>query len=159
MNCPHDGPYSSESRVSGEQGFRRASTATAMAKQKAKPKGSRKRAEGQAPAQDTKPNLFERLYNRKKFDILGKKTKGERQHGQSVHDAVDKVSISCITVAAYMTESCSGEHTASPQFTQVAGLCSRQMIHMVASLLVARVACNQLHKSRSITAEKEDTSG
>ena len=62
-----------------------------MAKQKAKPKGSRKRAEGQAPPQDTKPNLFERLYNRKKFDILGKKTKGERKYGQSVHDAVDKV--------------------------------------------------------------------
>ena len=50
--------------------------------------------------QDTKPNLFERLYNRKKFDILGKKTKGERKHGQSVHDAVDKVSTSFITAAA-----------------------------------------------------------
>ena len=35
--------------------------------------------------------MFERLYNRKKFDILGKKAKGERKHGQSVHDAVDKV--------------------------------------------------------------------
>ena len=62
-----------------------------MANQKPKAKGSRKRAEGQAAVQDTKPNLFERLYNRKKFDILGKKTKGERKHGQSVHDAVEKV--------------------------------------------------------------------
>ena len=61
-----------------------------MAKQKPKAKGSRKRAEGEA-AVHNKPNLFERLYNRKKFDILGKKPKGERKHGQSVHDAVDKV--------------------------------------------------------------------
>ena len=74
-----------------------------MAKQKAKPKGSRKRTDGQAPAQVTKPNLFERLYNRKKFDILGKKTKGERKHGQSVHDAVDKVTTSCVTAAACFT--------------------------------------------------------
>lgn len=71
-----------------------------MAKQKAKPKGSRKRTEGQAPAQDTKPNLFERLYNRKKFDVLGKKVKGERKHGQSVHDAVDKVSVTSMMAAA-----------------------------------------------------------
>lgn len=70
-----------------------------MAKQKAKPKGSRKRMEGQAPVQDTKPNLFERLYNRKKFDVLGKKVKGERKHGQSVHDAVEKVSITSIAAA------------------------------------------------------------
>ncbi|DBA90017.1 TPA: hypothetical protein ACH3X2_004286 [Trebouxia sp. C0005] len=61
-----------------------------MAKQKPKAKGSRKRSEGQSTAQESKPNLFERLYNRKKFDILGKKAKGERKHGQSVHDAVDK---------------------------------------------------------------------
>lgn len=77
-----------------------------MVKQKAKPKGSRKRVEGQAPPVDTKPNLFERLYNRKKFDILGKKTKGERKHGQSVHDAVDKVhqlhqqTTTCVQLAA-----------------------------------------------------------
>ena len=63
-----------------------------MAKQKPKPKASRKRNGGQTLATDNKPNLFERLYNRKKFDILGKKPKGERKHGQSVHDAVDKVS-------------------------------------------------------------------
>ncbi len=62
-----------------------------MAKQKPKAKGSRKRSDGQSTAQESKPNLFERLYNRKKFDILGKKAKGERKHGQSVHDAVDKV--------------------------------------------------------------------
>ena len=62
-----------------------------MAKQKPKAKGSRKRSDGQTAAQESKPNLFERLYNRKKFDILGKKAKGERKHGQSVHDAVDKV--------------------------------------------------------------------
>jgi len=62
-----------------------------MAKQKPKAKGSRKRSDGQSAAQESKPNLFERLYNRKKFDILGKKAKGERKHGQSVHDAVDKV--------------------------------------------------------------------
>lgn len=62
-----------------------------MAKHKAKPKGSRQRGEGRASTQDSKPNLFERLYNRKKFDVMGKKPKGERKHGQSVHDAVDKV--------------------------------------------------------------------
>ena len=62
-----------------------------MAKQKPKAKGSRKRFDGQTAAQESKPNLFERLYNRRKFDILGKKAKGERKHGQSVHDAVDKV--------------------------------------------------------------------
>ncbi|DBA84060.1 TPA: hypothetical protein ACH3X1_006541 [Trebouxia sp. C0004] len=61
-----------------------------MVKQKPKAKGSRKRSDGQSAAQESKPNLFERLYNRKKFDILGKKAKGERRHGQSVHDAVDK---------------------------------------------------------------------
>jgi hypothetical protein len=66
-------------------------TSSAMAKQKPKAKGSRKRSDGQSAAQESKPNLFERLYNRKKFDILGKKAKGERKHGQSVHDAVDKV--------------------------------------------------------------------
>ena len=63
-----------------------------MAKQKPKAKGSRKRPDGKSAMQEGKPNLFERLYNRKKFDILGKKAKGERKHGQSVHDAVDKVS-------------------------------------------------------------------
>lgn len=63
-----------------------------MAKQKPKAKGSRKRPDVKSATQESKPNLFERLYNRKKFDILGKKAKGERKHGQSVHDAVDKVS-------------------------------------------------------------------
>ena len=130
-----------------------------MAKQKAKPKGSRHRREGQAPAQDAKPNLFERLYNRKKFDILGKRTKGERKHGQSVHDAVDKVSISCITVAACITETCSSKRTTSPQLTQAHGLCNSQTMQMIASLLVASDPCNKLHTSQFFTAEKEDTSG
>lgn len=38
-------------------------------------------------------NLFERLWNRKKFDIVGKKVKGEQKSlGKSRSDAVDRVS-------------------------------------------------------------------
>ena len=78
-----------------------------MAKQRPKAKGSRARAS----TDDAKPNLFERLYNRKKFDILGKKAKGERKHGQSVHDAVEKVtasdhSASLISVSAIAGSFC-----------------------------------------------------
>ena len=45
--------------------------------------------------QEEKPNLFEHIHNRKKFNVLGKKQKGERKHGKSRSDAVDKVCISC----------------------------------------------------------------
>ena len=38
------------------------------------------------------PNAFERIYNRKKFDVLGKKQKGERKQGKARSDAVTKVS-------------------------------------------------------------------
>ena len=48
------------------------------------------RAAAEQPAQ---PNAFERIYNRKKFDVLGKKQKGERKHGKARSDAVTKVSI------------------------------------------------------------------
>ena len=44
------------------------------------------------------PNLFERLYTRKKFDILGKKGKNERKHDRSVHDAAEKVCLVCTDV-------------------------------------------------------------
>ena len=45
-----------------------------------------------AKEQSTQPNAFERIYNRKKFDVLGKKQKGERKHGKARSDAVTKVS-------------------------------------------------------------------
>lgn len=64
-----------------------------MGKRKAKAVAAGSRSKQQQGSADSKPNLFERLYNRKKFDILGKKAKGERKHGQSVHDAVEKVCI------------------------------------------------------------------
>lgn len=43
---------------------------------------------------EEKPNLFERIYNRKKFNILGKKIKGEHKTlGRARSDAYDKVFI------------------------------------------------------------------
>ena len=45
-----------------------------------------------AKEQSAQPNAFERIYNRKKFDVLGKKQKGERKHGKARSDAVTKVS-------------------------------------------------------------------
>lgn len=46
----------------------------------------------QASTKDEKPNLFERMFNRKKFDVLGKKAKGQqRKLGQSRSEAVEKV--------------------------------------------------------------------
>ena len=45
-----------------------------------------------AKEQHAQPNAFERIYNRKKFDVLGKKQKGERKHGKARTDAVIKVS-------------------------------------------------------------------
>ena len=45
-----------------------------------------------AAEQKAEPNAFERIYNRKKFDVLGKKQKGERKHGKARSDAVAKVS-------------------------------------------------------------------
>lgn len=45
-----------------------------------------------AKEQSAQPNAFERIYNRKKFDVLGKKQKGERKHGKARTDAVTKVS-------------------------------------------------------------------
>lgn len=62
-----------------------------MGKKKVKPNAVQARSKAQHITAENKPNLFERLYNRKKFDILGKKAKGERKHGNSVHDAADKV--------------------------------------------------------------------
>ena len=45
-----------------------------------------------AAEQTAQPNAFERIYNRKKFDVLGKKQKGERKQGKARSDAVTKVS-------------------------------------------------------------------
>jgi nucleolar protein 14 len=45
--------------------------------------------------EDEKPNLFESIYNRKKFNVLGKKQKGERKHAKARSEAVNKVSPSC----------------------------------------------------------------
>lgn len=55
-------------------------------------KGARIRALKQSSTKDEKPNLFERMFNRKKFDILGKKAKGQQKKlGQSRSEAVEKV--------------------------------------------------------------------
>lgn len=46
-------------------------------------------------------NLFERLWNRKKFDIVGKKVKGEqRALGKARTEAVEKVTIQCVSFNA-----------------------------------------------------------
>lgn len=46
-----------------------------------------------APAREEPPNLFERLSNKKRFDILGRKVKGEtRQLGKLRSAATDRVS-------------------------------------------------------------------
>lgn len=55
-----------------------------MGKKKAKPVRPR-------PKQEEKPNLFESIYNRKKFNVLGKKQKGERKHAKARSDAANKV--------------------------------------------------------------------
>ena len=97
-----------------------------MTKQKPKPKGSRKRAENQSVAKESKPNLFERLYNRKKFDILGKKAKGERKHGQSVHDAVEKVKIADDMLLLFQYAVCS----AAPSLVAAHASCRSCISHM-----------------------------
>ena len=51
-----------------------------------------------AAEQTAQPNAFERIYNRKKFDVLGKKQKGERKHGKARSDAVTKVSPFLLTI-------------------------------------------------------------
>lgn len=66
-----------------------------MAKKRAKPATVSDRSKHRKTPAEAAPNLFERLYTRKKFDILGKKGKNERTHGRSVHDAADKVSAVC----------------------------------------------------------------
>jgi hypothetical protein len=58
-----------------------------MAKKKAKPGITRPNKAGA----EEKPNLFESIYNRKKFNVLGKKQKGERKHGKARADAAEKV--------------------------------------------------------------------
>lgn len=72
-----------------------------MAKKRGKPSAVQTRSKQRSASNDAKPNLFEKLYNRKKFDILGKKAKGERKHGKSVHDATEKVravkTLRCLT--------------------------------------------------------------
>eukprot|EP00884_Botryococcus_braunii_P010637 jgi/Botrbrau1/19575/Bobra.0035s0060.1 len=56
-----------------------------------KGKGPRTRGFQQNTAKEEKPNLFERMFNRKKFDILGKKAKGQqRKLGQARSDAVER---------------------------------------------------------------------
>lgn len=55
-----------------------------MGKKAVKPKHISRRKEA-------KPNLFEHIYNKKKFNVLGKKQKGEQKHGKARADAVDKV--------------------------------------------------------------------
>ena len=61
----------------------------AMAKANRKPQPPSKGRASQA----VKPNLFEHLYNRKKFNILGKKTQGSKQSGKNLNDAVEKASV------------------------------------------------------------------
>ena len=47
---------------------------------------------------DREPNLFESLYNRKKFDILGKKVKDEqRKRGRARSEGIHKVGLSLCT--------------------------------------------------------------
>ncbi len=56
-------------------------------------KGPKPRANTRNKVED-KPNLFERMFNRKKFDVLGKKSKGQqRKIGQARSDAVERVSL------------------------------------------------------------------
>jgi nucleolar protein 14 len=46
------------------------------------------------PKKDSGPNLFERLSNKKRFDVLGRKQKGETRHvGQLRTAAVEKVRV------------------------------------------------------------------
>ena len=55
-------------------------------KKKAKPGNIRPKK-----AAEERPNLFENICNRKKFNVLGKKQKGERKHGKARADAAEKV--------------------------------------------------------------------
>ena len=60
-----------------------------MSKGKKKPQPPQR---GKAASKsDARPNLFEHLYNRKKFNVLGKKEPGIKKHGKSLNDAVEKV--------------------------------------------------------------------
>lgn len=57
--------------------------------------GGKKKRKGEMPTFEKKaagPNLFERLSNKKRFDVLGKKVKGETRHtGRLRTAAVEKV--------------------------------------------------------------------
>ncbi len=59
-----------------------------MSKGKKKPQPPQR---AKAASKDARPNLFEHLYNRKKFNVLGKKEPGIKKHGKSLNDAVEKV--------------------------------------------------------------------
>ena len=58
--------------------------------------GGTKKRKGDTPTFEKKvhgPNLFERMSNKKRFDVLGKKVKGETRHtGRLRTAAVEKVS-------------------------------------------------------------------
>jgi hypothetical protein len=48
-------------------------------------------------APSVQPNKFETLYNRKKFNVLGKKTKGDQKaRGQARSDGTEKVYWCCM---------------------------------------------------------------
>ena len=57
--------------------------------------GGKKKRRGEVPTFEKKaagPNLFERMSNKKRFDVLGKKVKGETRHtGRLRTAAVEKV--------------------------------------------------------------------
>ena len=61
-----------------------------------KAKGKMKKGTRPAAAQprQEKPNLFEMMFNKKKFDVLGKKQKGEkRKSGKARSEGLEKVSL------------------------------------------------------------------
>ena len=62
-------------------------TAQEMAKAKAK-------QPAKAAKPSVQPNKFETLYNRKKFNVLGKKSKGDKQaRGKARSDGTEKVPV------------------------------------------------------------------
>jgi len=53
---------------------------------------AKKKAKQPAKAPSVQPNKFETLYNRKKFNVLGKKTKGDQKaRGKARSDGTEKV--------------------------------------------------------------------
>ncbi len=75
---------------------------------------AKKRQRAQKPAFEKKealPNLFERLSNKKRFDVLGRKVKGDVRNVSRLRTAAtEKVSSSCITQRSNPHKSSPGMH-------------------------------------------------